>query len=309
MKASQDDYLILPDGELRDIYKHDRRVIWFISLPMFPLVYLIVITVIGTLTLDAEEAIVAVAGIGAFVCYSAIFADSLETNKRLRNGANIFQLVMLAIGVVFFIMEGRPFVPFIQAGFIVGTNLANRIAQSYIEDISVLKAHPRYPFDNWRRDESYTSSLYTNGTSYSDRAAKRLDSTLNAGKVRTVGGEEFLEGEQKKFELPKPDPEKNLQQRTQVWRQHSKSDTGYTMDNLKNMYFDAVDEGELSGRELERELMKATAPKKAPEPTPEDFFQQSPVIWRKNKDGTTTIEHRAPGSAPADDTSGRTVLP
>ena len=309
MKASQDDYLILPDGELHDIYKHDRRVIRFISLPMFPLIYLIVITVIGALTLEAEESILAAAGIGAFVCYSAIFADSLESNRRLAAGANIFQLVMLAVGVLFFVMEGRPFVPLIQAGFIIGTNIANHIARPYIADIAVLKAHPRYPFDNWRRDESYTSSLYTNGTSYSDRAAKRIEGTLNAGTVRNVGGEEFLEGEQKEFELPKPDPEKNLQQRTQVWRQHSTADTGYTMDNLKNMYFDAVDEGELSGRDLERELMKATAPKKAPEPTPEDFFQQSPVIWRKNKDGSSTIEHRAPGSAPVDDTTSRTVLP
>ena len=159
----------------------------------------------------------------------------------------------------------------------------NTLAHPVIRDLALLRAHPRYPFDNWRRDESYLSRTDVHG------AIRYIDNTLNTGKAAPVAGEEFLEGDLSEFKAPEYDPSDDLQQRKQIWRGHDKDDTGYTLDNIRNMYFDKPDEGELSGKELERELMKATAPKKAAGPLPEDFFQQTPIIWRADKhdNGTT----------------------
>ena len=81
------------------------------------------------------------------------------------------------------------------------------------------------------------------------------------------------------------------------------------MDNLKNMYLgDMSDTGELTSDELEKKLWAETAPKKPKEPEPEDFFQQSPIIWRTNKDGSSSPERREPGSKPVGEKDSRSVL-
>lgn len=303
MKITSEDYLILPDEELREKFKHDKIIQKLISLPMLVLVYFFVVFVPEVVLSGISDGIIAFSSAAAFVTYSFIYTDDPAVHKKRVLASDVFQALLLVLGL----FATSSITTSFQLGMLVGSNLANYFFHPVMEDMYVLRNHPRYPFDNWRRDDSYISSISSNGTG-EERALKRIENTLNAGRVQSVGGEEFFEGEKKKYELPKPDPEKNLQQRKQVWRQHDKADTGYTLDNINKMYFDAPDEGELSGEELERQLMKATAPKKPQEPPEEDFFQSSPVVWRTNKDGTTTMERRSPGSKPAGENDSRTVL-
>ena len=306
--SPQDEYSILPDEELRELYKADKRKQKICSLPMLPAAILTAISLKniaeGALDFRSEGSPYPVilffimCALG-FVGTTQVLTEKpkVQTKMAFITAGGELVLMLFCLLTRGIILSG------IALGMAAGLIGQYFVYRPIIKDMEILKAHPRYPFDNWRRDDTYI-----NRVSYED-AVKYIGNTVGKGSVKSVGGDEFFEGKARAYEEPKPDPEKNLQQRKQVWRGHDKSETGYTLDNMKNMYFDAPDEGELSGKELERELMKATAPKKVPEPTPEDFFQSSPVIWRTNRDGTTTIEHRAPGSKPVGDFDSRSVLP
>ena len=309
MKHDKDDYLILPDEELKAQFKHDKHLIWLISLPMLPLLYLIFVTFPGAVTLDVSDFVLCVSAAAGFVCYSFIFIEDPQQQRKLVRTLDIFQLVIFVIGIAAVITERRFIELSAIAGFIAASNGANFIAHPIIEDLHTLRSHPRYPFDNWRREESVLSGMYSSGIE-DDKAARYLEHTMNRGKVYGVGREEYLEGDKKEYETPKPDPEKNLQQHKQIWRRYDKSDTTYTMDNLKNMYFDdGLENGELTGDELAKKLWEETRPKKPKDPPPEDFFQQSPIIWRTNKDGSSAMERREAGSGPSGEFDSRSVLP
>lgn len=294
----QDDYSIMPDEELLERFRHDRKRLKLIALPLAAYVMLFAEFASTMFSSNSGIGMISYYIAAGFVCYTGILFENVEKQKKFVWIMDVVQILLLVIG--FF--SGNPVTPLVGFLFAGIANLANLCASKYINDIDVLKKHPRFPFDNWRRDETYL-----NRASRSD-AIKYIENTDKRGSVQAGIGEEFLSGELTRFEKPKPDPEKNFQQRRQNWRSHDKAETGYALDNIKNMYFDAPDEGELSGKELERELMKATAPKKAPEPIPEEFFQSSPVIYRTNKDGSATIERREPGSKPAGEFDSRSVL-
>lgn len=295
----QDQYAILPDEELKARFKHDRKIQWLIALPMLVLLYCCIVLLPTVIDGGVSEGTIAISSVIALIGYSFVFAENPDNQKK----AVKVDVTVLAVLVLPYIIVGSYRWILAQASYIIAVIAPNVIVHPFIKDIAVLKAHPRYPFDNWRRDDSYIHRAS------GDEVLKIIDNTINKGKVQSVGKEDFLEGEVKTFEPPVHDHEQDFQQREQVYRQHEKSDTGYTMDNLKNMYLGKSEEGELSGKELERELMKATAPTKPPEPIPEEFFQSSPVVWRTNKDGTTTMERRSPGSQPAGETDSRSVLP
>lgn len=296
---SPDEYSIAPDEALRAKFKHDRKMQKIISLPMFLHIYLCIMMLLNILEANAVQGTLTFSCIVALIGYSFIFSENIENQKK----AVRVDVTVLAVLVLPYILEGRFRYLIVQALYIIGVIAGNILARPFIKDIALLKTHPRFPFDNWRQDEHYIQRASQN------EVLKTIDNTMNRGKVQTVGYEEFLEGEVKTFELPKHDHEQDFQQREQVYRHHDKADTGYTMDNIKNMYLGKTEEGELNGNELERELMKATAPSKAPEPLPEEFFQQAPVIWRTQKDGTTVMERRAVGSLPAGEKESRSVLP
>ena len=91
------------------------------------------------------------------------------------------------------------------------------------------------------------------------------------------------EKELKKKELSKDEMVVLLQEKARVWTDESDK-TAYIMDNLDKMYFDdGLQNGELTGEELEKQLIKATAPEKPPEPAPDDFFQTQPIVWGRKK--------------------------
>ena len=290
--------MILPDDELKDIFKHDRSLQKLISLPMLGIVYLFVLFAPDIIFSGAATGMIAFSAVAAFVCYSFIFTEDPSVHRKRVLACDVIQLAFLLVGLI----AGNVTTVGIQLGMMTASNLANYFVHPILEGLYVLRNHPRYPFDNWRRDDAYASGVYTSGT-YEEKAVKLIDNTMNAGKVRSVGGEEFFEGEAKRFEPPKPDPEKNLQQREQIWRSSDK-ETGYVLDNINKMYFDdGMEYGELTGRELEKKLMHETAPKKPPEPVPEDFFQQGEIVWRNGKD---TPNAPVPEKRTQD---GRTVLP
>lgn len=306
-KIDREDYLILPNETMHEKYKETRRIQRLLGLPM----------ALGAffLAMAAEDLILDIFDLSdtgsplsditfflscaaGFVGLTFVLTENSDRHFKLTATDVAVQAALLVLTLLLGAESGQIF---ICLGFIAATVLVNWLSHPFILDIETMKQCPNFPFDTRIREN------YLSGVS-GERALKVIENSMNQGKVQSVGGEEFFEGEKKTYEPPKPDPAKNLQQRKQVWRQHDKADTGYTMDNLKNMHFDAPDEGELSGKELERELMKATAPNKPPEPPEEDFFQSSPVVWRTNKDGTTTMERRAPGSVPAGEKDSRTVL-
>ncbi|MBR6873650.1 MAG: hypothetical protein IKN17_09130 [Ruminococcus sp.] len=313
MKIETDEYSILPDEELREIYKRNRRIRRWLCLPMIPLIILggfsvssvandLLSTTEGTGALS--NAFVLLAFIVTFVGVSFVLVENPKMHIRLTLYAMSALLMIAGIDFVTAMLLDMNTVHLIRLlmtlGFMIGVGTVNYVAHSFIKQHEVLKAHPRYPFDNWRKDEQYI--FRADGES----VLKVIDSSMNKGRVQSVGSEEFLDGETKSYEPPKPDPEKNLQQRKQVWRSHDKAETAHTMDNLKNMYFeDGTQNGELTGSDLERELWKATAPKKPREPQPEDFFQTQPIVWRSKKDDKGAGQP----NRPVDDGKGeRTVL-
>ena len=313
-RPDRDEYRILPDEVMREEYLRVKKTQRLLALPMLAALLLlaeaaseIVSELLGGFTASVSGNASGASGIVPVLDFLSRLAAFVGISFVLtEKGDRHLTLTWIDVGVQGVLLVVSLFVSgFIQAGIgaglLVATVALNLLAHPFILDLEEMRSCPNFPFLP-RKHETYISGVY------GDRAVKLIERSFNEDKVLSVSGEEFFEGDRKAFEPPKPDPGLNLQQRRQVWRQHDKADTGYTMDNLKNMHFGDPDEGELSGKELERELMRATAPKKAPEPPEEDFFQQAPVVWRTNKDGTTTMERRAPGTLPAGETDSRTVL-
>ena len=276
MKISEDDLLILPDEELKAQYKHDRNMQHLISLPMIGYICLFILFASDMLGSSAERGLVGYSAAAGFICHSFVLIDEPKLHSRLAVAGSIAQLFLVVLGI-FSKNEGTVLLQILMTLMSISANL---LVLRFIKEITMLKEHPRFPFDNWRRDESTLNGIYSNG-SYEDRALRQINATLNKGKVVSGGHEDVFEGEPKKFEPPKYDPENNLQQRASIYRNRDKADTAYTMDNLKKMYFDdGIENGELSGKELEDRLWAETRPKKPKEPDPEDFLQTQPIIWR-----------------------------
>ena len=275
MKISEDDLLILPDEELKAQYKHDRNMQHLISLPMIGYICLFILFASDMLGSSAERGLVGYSAAAGFICHSFVLIDEPKLHSRLAVAGSIAQLFLVVLGI-FSKNEGTVLLQILMTLMSISANL---LVLRFIKEITMLKEHPRFPFDNWRRDESTLNGIYSNG-SYEDRALRQINAALNKGKVVSGGHEDVFEGEPKKFEPPKYDPENNLQQNKRVWRSESDKTT-YILDNLDKMHFeDGKQNGELKGEELERQLRKATAPTKPPEPIPEDFFQTQPIIWR-----------------------------
>lgn len=323
-----EDILILPDEELHAQYKHSKKMRRIFAISMLvtgfflgiAIADFVIVGITGGHFSDSSADLAFVFSmIAAFVCTSAIVCDDPRRQTVMASVTLIIQsllfpsLLIMGTGLG---THDQVFEYIHNAGIHLGTDqlsiellmlvlsgAANLFAHKHIKILSVLKEHPRFPFTNSHRDEQYLVRA-------TREEALRYMNNSDEGKVHTVAGEELFDADPKAPEAPEvPDTAEHLQQRTQVWKKHDKADTAYTMDNLRNMHFDAPDEGELSGSDLEQELMKATAPKKKPEPLPEEFFQQTPVVWRKRKDGTTYMERREAPSAPAGEYDSRSVLP
>lgn len=329
MKTQQEELLILPDSELRERYRHAKRMQHILALSMLVSGFflftaaaglVVSIVTVGHFSDRVSDLAYAFSMAAAFVGTSSVLSESSRRNFTLTAASVTVQVLLYPAMLILDSGEGThdKLIGYLwQAGLtvsaeqlaiqmimIVFTAAVNMMAHPFIKELEALKEHPRFPFSNWQKDESFLSRA-------TDKDAVRyIENTLNEGRVRSGIGEEFLEGGKKTFEPPAPDPEKNLQQRRQVWRPHDKSDTSYTMDNLKNMYLgDSSQNGELSSSELEKLLWAETAPKKPKEPAPEDFFQSAPIIWRTNRDGSSTVDRAEPGSTPAGETDSRAVLP
>lgn len=275
MKISEDDLLILPDEELKAQFKHDRNMQRLISLPMLGYIFLFILFVSDMLGSSAERGLVGYSAAAGFICHSFVLIDEPKLHDRLLIAGSIAELFLVVLGI----FSKNEATVLLQILMTLASISANLVVRRFIKEITILKEHPRYPFDNWRRDESTVNGIYFSG-SYEDRALRRIEATLNKGKVVSGGHEDIFEGEAKKFEHPGPDPADNLQQNKRVWRSEADKTT-YILDNLDKMHFeDGKQNGELKGEELERQLRKATAPAKAPEPIPEDFFQTQPIVWR-----------------------------
>ncbi|SDB03992.1 hypothetical protein SAMN02910317_00104 [Ruminococcaceae bacterium FB2012] len=306
-KLNKDDLKILPDEELRAHFKHNKAVIKFISLPMLAYIYLGGVLLPDMVGSNAGAGLTGFSMVAGFICYSFIFSNTPEMQKKLVIAVDIFQLLLILAGfIVVGLINGNFFPTLVQFLSAAAANVANLIARPIIKEMSDLREHPRYPFDNWRRDESFTHAVFTNGSTDS-RAVKRIESTLNQGKVVAGGHEDIFEGDVKKSEPAKEELVELFQEKARVWTDESDK-TSYILDNLDKMYFDdGLQNGELVGEELEKQLRKATAPAKPPEETPEDFFQQQTIVWRPQKHGSTNEGPREDPSASSEEKS-RTVL-
>lgn len=281
----RDEFIILPDEELMDIYRSTKGTLRLIAVPLLAMMYLTALSLSGLVSglshpsdegTGLPEILTFVSTLTAFIGMTFVFSEHRSLHIKLTAIAAAVEAVPIIPEVI--ILKDTNYLVSTQIGYFAGILLMNLLAHPFISDLEALKAHPRFPFDNWRKDDGYLFKAST------EDKLRYIDSTLNKGKVTTVGSEEYLEGKKTAYAPAEPDPEKNLQQRRQTWRGHEKEETRYVLDNIKNMYFeDGLENGELTGAELEKELIKATAPEKPPEPIPEDFFQQTPIIWRSKK--------------------------
>lgn len=311
-----DDFAILPDEELRSIYVKAKKKQRFLSLQML-LSGVILIYSVAALALsllgavkdlahpelpqNSSELCLLFGAAAGFVGSSAVFTENSSLHLRIFVFSVIFEL--LAIIGLLTLSNNEGFAMFLLLPQLTAAVLSNIFVRPVIKLLEELKAHPRFPFKNTVYDDSYI---------YKASDKNKLDiigHSIDPKAVRSIGGDEFLEGDKKTFETPEPDPVDNLQQHKTVWRPRDKNETAYTMDNLKNMYFDdGRKNGELTGEELEKLLWEEIRPKKPKEKEPEDFLQQSPIIWRTNKDGSTTLDRREPGAVPAGENDSRSVL-
>ena len=323
MHKDRDDLMILPDDELLELYKSAKRKQRFLALSLFVSGALLLLAVIDLITdivrlghfsSSVADTIFAFSMAAAFVALTAVFSENTRRQTVQALAAITVQVLLIPAPLILDTKDGThdAVVDLVrQAGIPVGSPqmslqlamlllsvLVTVFARSVIRDLEQLRSHPRFPFRNRLKDESYIHRADSEGV------LRFIENTINGGEVTQVGGEEFLEGEAKPFEPPAPDPAEALQQHKKIYRPRERSETAYTMDNLKNMYFDdGLENGELTAAELEKRLWEETRPKKPGKPDPEDFLQQSPIIYRKNKDGTTKIEHRDPnigGASPPD---------
>ncbi|MBR6046412.1 MAG: hypothetical protein IKP47_12330 [Ruminococcus sp.] len=300
MKVDTAEYSILPDEELRDIYKSSLRVRRLLLLPLLALAYLI-----GLIGVSLANDVIDLRSdggniinwfselslIAAFVGCSFVLADDPVKHKSLTLKAESAIVLLMLFQLIF---SHSLVTMAVQIGLLMAVAGTNMLAHPSIIRLHALRQHPRYPFDNWRRDDTYLNRAS------GDDVLRYIENTINSGKVQEIGYEEFFHGEKRAYDPPAPDPEKHLQQRTHLWRSSDK-DTAYVLDNIHNMYFDdGADNGELKGEELERELIKATAPPKPPEPLPEDFFQQTPIVWRSKKHDTGSSRPKDPSDSNTD---------
>ena len=324
MLPERDDLAILPDEELRALYKSAKRKQRFLSLSLFVSGILLLLSVIDLITdivrlghfsSSVSDTIFASSMAAAFVAMTAVFSENIRRQGVQAAASIIVQTLLIPAPLILDAKDGThdtvvnivrqagipvgiPQMSF-QLGMLLLSVLVTVFGRPVIRDLEQLRSHPRFPFNNTLKDESYIHRADAEGV------LKIIDHSLSGGKVTQVGGEELLEGEVRAFEVPAPDPAGNFQQHKKIYRPREKSETAYTMDNLKRMYIDdGLANGELSASELEKLLWAETRPKKPKEPEPEDFFQQSPIIYRKNKDGSITIERRDPnkdGAFPSDE--------
>ena len=318
MKLAHDDFLIAPDEELRKCYKSAKRMQRLLALPLLVSGGLFAVSVIDLITdilrmghfsSSVADGVFAFAMGAAFVSMTSVFSEEPRRQTVLALVPLTVQVLLYPALLILDSKEGthdKVLGDLQHAGIPVGAGqmtlqlvmillsiIVFLLGRPVIRDIRELKKHPRFPFNNVLKDESIIHRTDAKGV------LKIIDSSLNGSRVTQVEGEEYLEGEAKTYEKPAPDPSENFQQHKKIYRPREKSETAYTMDNLKNMYFDdGLENGELTGAELEKLLGSETRPKKPKEPEPEDFFQQAPIIYRPNKDGSVTIDHRTPGDEP-----------
>ena len=286
-KLNKDDLMILPDEELKAHFKHNKTLINLISLPMLAYIYLAFTLLPDMVGSNAGAALAGFSMVAGFICYSFIFSNTPEMQKKLVIAIDIFQLLLILSGFIFVGLIGGNFFPaLVQFLSAAAANIANLIARPRIKELAVLRAHPRYPFDNWRRDGSVTNSQYMTTGNQWDHAIKRVNASMNQGRVVSGGHEDIFEDDVKalkKKDLSKEELVEVLQEKARVWTDESDK-TAYIMDNLDKMYFDdGLQNGELIGEELEKQLTKATAPSKPPQPAPDDFFQTQPIVWGRKK--------------------------
>ncbi|SDB03979.1 hypothetical protein SAMN02910317_00103 [Ruminococcaceae bacterium FB2012] len=328
-KIAEEDFLIAPDEELREMYKAAKKKQRLLALSMLVTGVLAAVSLfdlitsiirLGHFSSNTADLVFFFAMTAAFVATSAIYCDTPRKQTVLAVSAITVQVLLYPALLILGTGQGThdTVVGYVRsAGVPVGTGQlvlqfvmivlsagANILGHDVIRELEELKKHPRFPFSNTLSDESYIHRAD------SESAVRFIENTADGAQVTSVGHEEFLEGEKKAFEVPVPDPAGNLQQHRKIYRPREKSETAYTMDNLKNMYIDdGLQNGELTGPELERLFMEEIRSKKLKDPPSEEFFQQTPMIYRTKKDGSTSIEHREPGSVPAGEKDSRSVLP
>ena len=307
MRIDKNDLLILPDEELRAEHKRLKKLRWGMSLPLLLYIALAVLLLPEMAGSTASVGLTGFAAVASGICYSFILADDPATHKKLLIGGLIFQGLLLATITVYALVRDNFSMAFPTFFLTAASAAGNLLARPVIRDLAELRAHPRYPFENWRRDETYTKGLYSADAS-GGRAVKRIDSTLKQGKVVSGGHEDIFENGKNAPPADEEEVVELLQKQARVWTDESDK-TAYIMDNLDKMYFDdGLLNGELVGEELEKQLMKATAPSKPPEPLPEDFFQTQKIVWRPQKHDYSEEEKRSPAPPKPAENKDRTVL-
>lgn len=301
----REEYKIMPDEELREIFRESKRVRRMLGIPLFLIFYMIGFSVVNFINVFREAAtedfpylsfLAIVSYAVAFVGMSFIFSE--KTGAHIRCTA-VSLLVMAALAGANLMLGTDVSLLIIQGGLFAGILLLNVLAHGFIRDLELLKAHPRFPFDNWRKDEAVLLKVTR------EEAAKVIGNTLDRFNVRSTGHEDLFEGEIRKAEEAKADPQTYMQQRRQIWHPQEKEDTAYTLDNINRMYIDdGMENGELKGEELEAAL-KAAVPEKPTAEKPEDFLQQSDTVWRSSRHDSGSRE--AP-QVRKDDVRERSVL-
>lgn len=304
----REQYKIMPDEELREFYEQSKRIRRTLSMPVLLIFGISVYSVLNIISAVKDPAaedlpILSILTLVSFAVSLISMTFIYSESARSHTVKVLISLLMTAVLAVVNLMIGPDYsLLIIQGSLFAGTLLINLLAHPVIKDIELLRSHPRFPFKNSHLDEAVLLRLKR------EDAAKFIGNTLDRNTVRSTGFEELFEGERKQIAEVETqvDPSEYMQQIKQMWMPHDKQDTAYTLDNIDKMYFDdGIEDGELKGEELERELRKATASSKPQEKRPEDFFQQSDMVWRSSKNDSGSRESRS--TAP-DEVKERSVL-
>ena len=138
MRLNKDDYMILPDSELREQLRKDKNKLRWLSFPIVGYIVLLVIFLPELTSINASMGLVGYSTAAAIVCYTFIFADTPGKQKKLVIALDLIQFGLIILGFINAVSGGSYSTVFFQFLLAGGANGANLIARPIIKEMSDL---------------------------------------------------------------------------------------------------------------------------------------------------------------------------
>ena len=214
----REEYLTLPDNDLKMIYKRLHRIRrWFTATPMLVTAFLAVLTAVtgfyyltgyGTYNQSAlfgdpwPFVAAMLYYVMAFVHCMFMFGDDAD---RMKKNAAIFVLLHIAALYVLYQYTGIGILQIVLSLYLSVVGFVN---VPIIKEINYMRSLPSYPFNDTRRQEYGENALFR------AQMAKHLELTSKMDKdgCVSVGCEDIFDGEIEKHFPKEPEKEEFLQQ-------------------------------------------------------------------------------------------------